>query len=131
MVVRHAAGHAGLPAFGPHRLRHRAATATLRHGAPLRESRAYIANTGANTVTPVTTATNTAGPPITVGRFPDPIAITPNGKTAYIANGDGTGTVTPITTATNTAHLPITVGNGPSAIAITPNGKTAHVRGPA
>ena len=37
MVVRHAASRAGLPAFGPHQLRHRAATATLRHGAPLPE----------------------------------------------------------------------------------------------
>jgi integrase len=37
MVVRHAARRAGLPAFGPHRLRHRAATATLRAGAPLGE----------------------------------------------------------------------------------------------
>ncbi|HEX9518198.1 MAG TPA: tyrosine-type recombinase/integrase [Streptosporangiaceae bacterium] len=37
MVVRHAAARAGLPAFGPHQLRHRAATATLRRGAPLPE----------------------------------------------------------------------------------------------
>jgi integrase/recombinase XerD len=37
MVVRHAARRAGLAAFGPHRLRHRAATATLRAGAPLGE----------------------------------------------------------------------------------------------
>lgn len=37
MVVRHAARRAGMPAFGPHRLRHRAATATLRSGAPLPE----------------------------------------------------------------------------------------------
>ncbi len=37
MVVRHAAARAGLPAFGPHRLRHHAATVTLRHGAPLPE----------------------------------------------------------------------------------------------
>jgi integrase len=37
MVVRHAARRAGLPVLGPHQLRHRAATATLRHGAPLPE----------------------------------------------------------------------------------------------
>jgi len=37
MVVRHAARQAGLPACGSHRLRHYAATATLRHGAPLLE----------------------------------------------------------------------------------------------
>ena len=61
-------------------------------------------------MTPIATATNTAGPPITVGNDPDDIAITPDGKTAYVANS-GSGTVTPIATATNTAGPPITVGN--------------------
>jgi integrase/recombinase XerD len=37
MVARHAARRAGMPAFGPHRLRHHAATATLRSGAALPE----------------------------------------------------------------------------------------------
>ena len=37
-------------------------------------------------MTPIATATNTAGPPITVGIDPDAIAITPDGKTAYVAN---------------------------------------------
>ena len=41
-------------------------------------------------------------PPITVGRNRSAIAITPDGKTAYVAN-HGSGTVTPISTATNTA----------------------------
>ena len=40
------------------------------------------------------------------------IAITPDGKTAYVAN-TGSGTVTPIATATNTAGPPITVGSEP------------------
>ena len=70
-------------------------------------------------MTPIATATNTAGPPITVGSEPDAIAITPDGKTAYAANF-GSGTVTPIATATNTAGPPITVGSEPIAIAITP-----------
>ena len=79
-------------------------------------------------VTPVRTASNTAGPPITVGPGPFDIAITPNGKTAYVLNFNG-DTVTPIRTATNTAGPPITVGNEPFGIAITPNGKTAYVTG--
>ena len=61
---------------------------------------AYVANSG--TVTPITTATDTAGTPITAGSDPYAIAITPDGKTAYVAN-NGSGTVTPITTATDTA----------------------------
>ena len=47
---------------------------------------AYVANEGAGTVTPIATATNTAGRPITTGsdRDPDAIAITPDGTTAYV-----------------------------------------------
>jgi YVTN family beta-propeller protein len=68
-------------------------------------------------VTPIATATGTPGKPITVGDGPVAIAITPDGKTAYVVN-QGSGTVTPIATATNTPGKPITVGNHPVAIAI-------------
>ncbi len=65
-------------------------------------------------------ATNTTLQAITVGTGPDAIAITPNGKTAYVANG-GSGTVTPInTTTTNRAGHAIKVGAFPDAIASTP-----------
>ena len=87
---------------------------------------AYVANGGLGTVTPIATATNTAGLPITVGSSPLEVAITPDGKTAYVLNA-GSGTVTPIATATSTAGPPITVGSQPGAIAITPDGKTACV----
>ena len=70
-------------------------------------------------MTPIRTATNTPGKPIKVGKFPRVIAITPDGRTAYVANQDS-GTVTPICTATNTPGKPITVGSDPVAIAITP-----------
>jgi YVTN family beta-propeller protein len=70
-------------------------------------------------VSPICTATNTPGRPIKVGRLPRAIAITPDGKTAYVVNW-GAGTVTPIQTATNTPGKPITVGPYPVAIAITP-----------
>ena len=83
-------------------------------------------------VTPINTATNTPGPPITAGYGAFAIAITPNGKTAYVASGVGlgvhpVGTVTPINTATNTPDPPIKVDGEPLLIAITPNGKTAYV----
>ena len=46
------------------------------------------------------------------------IAITPDGKTAYVATA---GAVIPISTATNKPGTPIHVGPGsPAAIAITP-----------
>jgi Putative Ig domain len=92
-----------------------------------------LANYHSGTVTPIATATNTAGPPITTGNEPYAIAITPDGKTAYVVNYES-GTVTPIATATGIAGPPITVGSEPDAIAITPAAVTrapAFTSGPA
>jgi YVTN family beta-propeller protein len=84
----------------------------------------YVANGRASTVTPIATATNAAGTPITVGEGPGPMAVTPNGKTVYVITNNE---VTPITTATDTAGQPIRAGTDPDGIAITPNGKTVYV----
>ena len=62
---------------------------------------------------------NTPSRPITTGRRPVNIAVTPDGKTAYVAN-DGSDTVTPIQVATNTAIKPIITGSYPEAITIFP-----------
>jgi len=101
------------------------------------------------TVTPVNPATGTSGKPIHVG-VPGPtthlgqlggppkdyfapfpagqIAITPDGKTAYLTTGSA---VTPVNTATGTPGKPIYLGghpvNYPDFIAITPDGKTVYV----
>jgi YVTN family beta-propeller protein len=102
-------------------------TLTITGTLTLRDIVAYVGNSGDNTVTPIDTATNTAGTPITVvGGDHGAIAITPNGATAYVADSGGT-TVTPINTFTNTPGTQITVGNDPEGIAITPNGATAYV----
>jgi YVTN family beta-propeller protein len=90
---------------------------------------AYVADSGGgagDTVTPIDLATGTRGSPITVGNYPEGIAITPDGKTAYVTNFND-GTVTPIDLATGTPGPPITVGKEPEGIAITPDGKTAYV----
>ena len=81
----------------------------------------YVSNGRGDTVTPIATATNTPGKPIKMGKRPRTIAITPNGKIAYVVWEPGT--VTPIATATNTPGKPIRVGEGPFAIAITPGGE--------
>src|ERR1022692_3990168 len=103
---------------------------------PARLVTAYVVNQGSGTVTPINTATGKPGKAIKVGNSPGAIAITPNGKTAYVVNAGTifvTGhTVTPIRTATNTALKPIKVGIlnvrvGANAIPITPNGETAYV----
>jgi YVTN family beta-propeller protein len=89
---------------------------------------AYVTCQGivAGEVVPVNTATNKAGSAINLGPDPVPIAITPDGKTAYV--GDYiSDKVTPINTATNTAGRTIRAGSAEVAIAITPNGKTVYV----
>jgi hyaluronoglucosaminidase len=83
---------------------------------------AYVANVGPQqrgTVTPIATATNKAGRAIPVGRNPAAIAITPNGRTACVANALS-DTVTPIATATSKAGNAIPAGQDPTSIAITP-----------
>ncbi|MGQ0431089.1 MAG: beta-propeller fold lactonase family protein [Microthrixaceae bacterium] len=63
---------------------------------------------------------------IPVGQAPYGIAITPDGKTAYVSNS-GSGTVTPIDLALGQPGVPIPVGQRPQGIAITPDGKTVYV----
>ena len=96
----------------------------VRFARPARPVTAYFASFSG--VTPINTATNKAGKAIKVGAGPFAIAITPDGKAAYVANIDSS-TVTPIRTTTNKALKAIKVGIGPVAIAITPDGKTAYV----
>ena len=63
-------------------------------------------------MTPIATATNTPGRPIKVGNWAFAIAITPDGKTAYVTSMFS-DTVTPIRIATNTPGRPIKVGSRP------------------
>ena len=89
---------------------------------------AYVTSSSGN-VTPISTLTNTAGNPIAT-TSPVAIAITPDGKTAYVVNNANdlqNGTVTPIDLATGAVGAPIAAGKDPVAIAITPNGATAYV----
>ena len=74
----------------------------------------------------ITTATGAVSAPITVGKSPNGVAITPDGKRAYVTNF-GDGTVSVITTATGAVSAPITVGNGPAGVAICP-ARSAHRR---
>ena len=105
----------------------------------------YVANEAGNTVTPIRTASNTAGRPIKVGPAPALIAISPDGQTAYVV-GIGSllpGAAAPVTltairTATNKPGRVITLcapGNlsgaiAPDTIAITPDSRTVYVSCP-
>lgn len=90
------------------------------------ESLIYVTNFTNNTITPINTATNTAGTPITVGANPYGIAMTPDGKTVYVANNGGS-TVSVINTATNTVTATLTGFSAPTDVIITADGKTAYV----
>jgi YVTN family beta-propeller protein len=55
------------------------------------------------------------------------VAITPNGRDAYVTNEDR-GTVSVIKTSTNTVVTSVELGGGlPFEVAITPNGRDAYV----
>jgi hyaluronoglucosaminidase len=89
---------------------------------------------GDGVLTPISTATNKAGAPIDAYGDPDSMAVTPDGRTLYVADGNN-GDVVPISTATNTAGRPIRVGSGGTGVAdgeglaIAPDGKTVWVLG--
>ena len=94
--------------------------------ATLRPTGAIMYVAASNGMTPVATATSKRGKPIKIGAIPAAIAMTPDGKTAYIANVHP-ATVTPVATATNTPGKPIEIGGFPWAVAITPDGRTAYI----
>jgi len=87
---------------------------------------AYVAN--GNALSVIDTSTNTVIDAITVnspGDFIKKIAITPDGRFAYVTNLSNTVSVIDI--CTNTVVDNITVGNFPVGIAITPDGRFAYV----
>ena len=95
---------------------------------------AYVYNFYGETVTPIPVGSTTPGKAITVGTAFQPqsgdpafphIVITPDGKTAYVAD-KASGNVVPIDLATNTAGTPIAVA-GPNGLAVSPDSKTVYV----
>jgi YVTN family beta-propeller protein len=77
-------------------------------------------------VSVITTATGAVSAPITVGKQPNQVAITPDGKRVYVTNTMD-GTVSVITTATGAVSPPITVGRYPEGVAICRT-RSAHQR---
>ncbi len=85
-------------------------------------------------LTPINTATNTAGPAINVGLNPRDAVVSPVGNnTVWVANeilADGQGAVTRV--VNNVAGVPIELGAGQQAfgLAITPNGNALYATNP-
>ncbi len=95
----------------------------------------YVANWGTedaagSTVTPIRVTHGGAGgrvlPSINVGLHPNWVAITPDGRTAYVAN-KGSNSITPIDVRSNTAGKVIQVPGPPIEMEISPDGRTAYV----
>ncbi len=98
-------------------------------------AKAYVTLVNDNAVALISTSTNTVidtDPEadgvqhIPVGDRPRGIAISPDGREAYVANA-GDDTVSVINTATKTVVATITVGKEPQGVAFAPDGATAYV----
>lgn len=88
----------------------------------------YPTRSDNNTVTVIDTATNTVAKVIPgVGSSPSGIAITPNGKYAYVTSYASHGTVSVINVAAGAVIQTLNVGNLPSEVAIDPAGTYAYV----
>jgi YVTN family beta-propeller protein len=105
-----------------------AVAAFLLFAAPQASARiAYTGNFDSATVSMIDLGTNqVVGPAIPVGELPGSTAVTPNGRTLYVAN-EGSEDVTVIDTATNMVIATIPLGGRPGQLSISPNGAFAYV----
>jgi fibronectin-binding autotransporter adhesin len=83
-------------------------------------------------VIPVDTTANTLGTPIPVEAIVQDAALTPNGKTLFVANvpqgnPGALGFVTPIDAASGIPGTPIDVGYNPRGVVVSPDGRTLYV----
>jgi len=86
----------------------------------------YVANANDGTVSAINAITNSVIATVTVGSFPEGLAVTPNNTSVYVANSGDT-TVSVINTATNTVVTTVSMQNFPFQIAMTPDGAFAYV----
>jgi len=96
-------------------------------------SEVWVTESGTNTVSVISTATNTITATVVVGIYPHGIVITPDGTTAYVANtGPNTGpggsqTVSVVSVATQAVSGTVTVGEAPQAVTVSPDGSLVFV----
>jgi YVTN family beta-propeller protein len=90
------------------------------------ETKAYIANSGANVVTVLDTATEAIVTTIPVGAHPVRVALSPDGTRAYVSNRDA-DSVSVIDTGTDTVVATIPVGDSPATLAVVPSGDEIYV----
>jgi YVTN family beta-propeller protein len=84
-----------------------------------------VADVSSSALVRIDAPTGTIGPTIPVGQWPNAVAITPNGRTAYTAVGSS-DSVVPVDLETSTAGTAIPVAC-PTTIAIVPGGQKAYI----
>ena len=90
------------------------------------QTHAYVANTKANLVTVIDTASDTEVAAIGVGSAPTQVVISQDGLHAYVIN-TGSNSVSVVDTATNTVSATITLAEQPSSVAVKPSGGVLYV----
>jgi YVTN family beta-propeller protein len=96
-------------------------------GVAVTNTRAYVANADAATVTVIDIVQRTKITDIAVDDFPLGIAVSPDGSKVYVS-AQGTNTVSVIDATTNTVSSQIQLGDrSPQLMAISKNGKTLYV----
>ncbi|WP_159072382.1 IPT/TIG domain-containing protein [Streptomyces sp. CMB-StM0423] len=88
--------------------------------------RAYVTNSGGNTLSVIDTAANAVVTTIGVGAGPWDAAVTPNGRYVYVTM-PGSGTVAVVDTATDTLVGTVSGLNAPRGLAVTPDGTRVYV----
>ena len=95
-------------------------------GAAQAQTKAYIANTAANAVTVIDTATNAVLGMVAVGEAPTAVAVAADGARAYVANRDSSS-VSAIDTTADTVVATVALGGSPAALAVGPDGRQLYV----
>lgn len=87
---------------------------------------AYVANTGANSVSVVDTTSRTVTATIAVGRHPVGVAVDPSTRTVYVTNFDD-ASVSVIDMAGSKVVARVGVGSHPGGVAVDPDARIAYV----
>lgn len=90
-------------------------------------TKAYILNAADSTITPIDTATFTAGPPFSAGvSIPIFVAVTPDGQSIVTA-GAASNTLAVISTANTADVKTVPVGSSPQGVAVLPDSSAVYV----
>src|SRR3989475_8375608 len=94
--------------------------------APARDPQLWVSNEVSNTISVIAPRTNTVTATITVGKRPRGMALSPDGRTVYVALGqdDAVGVID-VAKATLTRTIP--VGRDPELVVVSPDGGTLFV----